>query len=199
MFTGLVESLAPLRRIDADGPGRRLVVGDRAIAERSKLGDSIAINGCCLTVVDVDGDELTFEAGPETLQRTNLGRLTLGELVNLETSLRLGDSLGGHLVAGHIDAVGTVAELVDDGPWRTMWFRTPGDLSRQMASKGSVAVDGVSLTLVAVEADRFSVALIPHTLSTTTLGLRKVGDEVNLETDLLAKYVERQLEARTSK
>ena len=193
MFTGLVESLAGVRRLVPEGPGVRLVIAEEAIAARSKLGDSIAINGCCLTVVAIDGGELSFEAGPETLQRTNLGRLRAGDLVNVETSLRLGDSLGGHLVTGHIDGVGAVDACHDDGPWRTMWFRTGAALLRQMASKGSVAIDGVSLTLVAVERERFSVALIPHTLIATTLGSRRVGDEVNLETDVLAKYVERQL------
>lgn len=193
MFTGLVESLAPVRRLVQEGPGMRLVVADETIAARTKIGDSIAVNGCCLTVVELQGGELSFEAGPETLQRTNLGRLQAGDAVNLETSLKLGDQLGGHLVTGHIDAVGRLERRDDDGQWSTMWFEVPNDLTRQMASKGSVAVDGVSLTLVDVERRRFSVALIPHTLEITTLGRRRPGDEVNLETDVLAKYVERQL------
>lgn len=197
MFTGLVESLAPVQRLAPEGPGMRLVVADAPIAARSKIGDSIAINGCCLTVVHVDGAELSFEAGPETLQRTNLGRLGAGDVVNLETSLKLGDSLGGHLVTGHIDGVGRVERRTDDGQWCSMWFSVPGELSKQMASKGSVAVDGVSLTLVDVERDRFSVALIPHTLEVTTLGRRRLGDEVNIESDVLAKYVERQLSWKT--
>jgi riboflavin synthase len=196
VFTGLVESLAELRRLVPEGPGMRLVICDEPIAERSKLGDSVAVNGCCLTVVSIDGADLAFEAGPETLQRTNLGRLRVGERVNLETSLRLGDSLGGHLVTGHIDAIGHLERRADDGSWCTMWFSAPEALTRQMASKGSVAVDGVSLTLVVVEASRFSVALIPHTLQVTTLGSRRPGDSVNLETDVLAKYVERQLNCR---
>jgi riboflavin synthase len=199
VFTGLVERLAEVRRIGPDAPGDpgvRLVVAEQSIASRAQIGDSIALNGCCLTVVAVDRDEVSFEAGPETLARTNLGRLRAGDLVNVETSLRAGDALGGHLVTGHIDGLGTVDACRDDGPWRTMWFRAAPALLRQMASKGSIAVDGVSLTLVDVEAERFSVALIPHTLAATTLGRRAVGDEVNLETDVLAKYVERQLEAR---
>lgn len=114
--------------------------------------------------------------------------------MNLETSLHLGDSLGGHLVTGHVDAVGTVNQRIDDEEWSTFWINTPGSISRQLASKGSIAVEGVSLTLVEVEDTRFSVALIPHTLNVTTLGKRNVGDRVNLETDVLAKYVERQLE-----
>jgi riboflavin synthase len=157
------------------------------------VGDSVAVNGCCLTVVAASNGELAFDAGPETLRLTNLGRLRPDDPVNLEPSLRAGDPLGGHLVTGHIDGLGTVDVRLDDGEWCTMWFRAAGPLLRQMASKGSVTVDGVSLTLVAVEADRFSVALIPHTLASTTLGRLAVGDEVNLETDVLAKYVERQL------
>lgn len=137
--------------------------------------------------------DLSFDAGEETLSRTNLGELEQGSGVNLETSLKLGDDLGGHLVTGHIDAVGMVDERKDDAEWSKIWFRVPAVLTRQMASKGSVAVDGVSLTLVDVDQERFSVALIPHTLKVTTLGLRRVGDRVNIETDILAKYVERQL------
>lgn len=193
MFTGLVERLAEVQEVRPQPPGARLVIRDSAISARAAVGDSIAINGCCLTVVAVDGDSMAFEAGPETLARTNLGRLQPGGRVNLESSLRLGDALGGHLVTGHIDAVGRLQRRDDEGPWCTMWFTVPDGLTRQMASKGSVAVDGVSLTLVEVEADRFSVALIPHTLEATTLGALRVGDEVNLETDVLAKYVERQL------
>jgi riboflavin synthase len=161
----------------------------------AKIGDSIAINGCCLTVVGVAAGGLAFDAGAETLSRTNLGQLKTGDRVNVERSLRLGDSLGGHLVTGHIDGLGTVDQRQDDAQWCTMWFRAAAPLMRQMASKGSIAVDGVSLTLVDVVAERFSVALIPHTLSATTLGSRRVGDAVNLETDVLAKYVERQLQA----
>lgn len=194
MFTGLVQCLATVREIVPEEPGARLVIVDEITARRAAVGDSIAINGCCLTVVAVDGDSLAFEAGPETLRRTTLGDLTAGMHVNLETSLQVGDSLGGHLVTGHIDAVGIVDQRQDEAEWSTLWFRAPRALMRQMASKGSIAVDGVSLTLVDVEADRFSVALIPHTLKVTTLGLRQVGDRVNLETDVLAKYVERQLQ-----
>ncbi len=193
MFTGLVESLATVREIRPEGPGVRLVIGDAAIAGRSRIGDSIAVNGCCLTIVELSETDMAFEAGAETLSRTNLGRLRPGSTVNLEASLRLGDSLGGHLVAGHIDALGTLVRREDDAQWSTMRFAAPRELTRQMASKGSIAIDGVSLTLVDVTNDSFSVALIPHTLNVTTLGSLQPGDEVNLETDLLAKYVERQL------
>ncbi len=198
MFTGLVQSLATVRAVVSEGPGVRMVIADSMTALRAAVGDSIALNGCCLTVVSVDDECLTFEAGPETLARTTLGKLAKGDRVNLETSLKVGDELGGHLVTGHIDAVGTIDARHDDAEWSTLWVRVPGDLMRQIASKGSVAVDGVSLTLVDVEDQRFSVALIPHTLRVTTLGSRQLGDRVNLETDVLAKYVQRQLEWKRS-
>ena len=193
MFTGLVETLADVAAVEDRPPGRTLVVTAAEIASAAGIGDSIAVNGCCLTVVAFDGDELSFEAGPETLARTNLGELTAGSRVNLERSLAVGERLGGHFVTGHVDAVGTLEARVDEGEWSTCWFRMPAALARQMVSKGSVAVDGVSLTLVDVTPARFSVALIPHTLAMTTLGLLCPGGRVNLETDLLAKYVEKQL------
>jgi riboflavin synthase len=193
MFTGLVQSLAEVVDLISEPPGVRLVIRDPRMATAAKTGDSIAVNGCCLTVVEVADDRLSFQAGEETLVRTNLGELAPGAVVNLESSLRVGDAIGGHFVTGHIDAVGTVHSRHDDADWCTMWFRAPAAQLSQMASKGSVAVDGISLTLVDVENDCFSVALIPHTLSVTTLGRRKVGDRVNIETDVLAKYVQRQL------
>jgi riboflavin synthase len=199
MFTGLIEHVGAVIRLEPIGPGVRLIVRSAAVAERTNVGDSIAVNGCCLTVVAVRSDEMSFEAGSETLSRTNLGRLSIGSGVNLERSLKIGDRLGGHYVTGHIDAVGTLDARRDEGEWSFFWFRVPRDLTRQMASKGSIAVDGVSLTLVNVEAERFSVALIPHTLAVTTLGKLAVGGVVNIETDVLAKYVERQLEFRDDK
>ncbi|MBM4091533.1 MAG: riboflavin synthase [Planctomycetes bacterium] len=193
MFTGIVELRGAVADVLSQPPGVRLRVGASSFAGDTRIGDSIAVNGCCLTVVDVQADVLGFDAGEETLRRTNLGRLTPGSPVNLERSLRVGDRLGGHFVTGHIDAVGHLDQRHDDRDWSTFWFRVPAWLTRQMASKGSVAVDGVSLTLVDVLDDRFSVALIPHTLAVTTLGPLQVGDPVNLETDILAKYVDRQL------
>ncbi|MEX0610591.1 MAG: riboflavin synthase [Pirellulales bacterium] len=193
MFTGLVQCLAEVADVLAEPPGMRLLIRGRRLAQITKVGDSVALNGCCLTVVAVDGDRLSFQAGEETLSRTNLGELAAGDVVNVEPPLRAGDPIGGHYVTGHIDAVGVVDRRQDDAEWCTMWFRAPRAQTAQMASKGSIAVDGVSLTLVDVEEDRFSVALIPHTLAATTLGRRKVGDRVNLETDVLAKYVERQI------
>ena len=164
MFTGLVQSLAQLVEVVSEPPGVRLIIREPAIASTAKLGDSIAINGCCLTVVDIAGDQLSFQAGEETLSRTNLGELAGGSKVNLEQSLRVGDPLGGHHVPGHIDCLATVDARDDDADWCKMWFRAPAPQLAQMASKGSVAVDGVSLTLVDVDARRFSVALSPHTL-----------------------------------
>jgi len=194
MFTGLVETMGIVAALEPIGPGVRLCVRSPVIAEGTSVGDSVAINGCCLTVVEIHGDEMNFDAGSETLSRTNLGRLEVGSGMNLERSLKVGDRLGGHYVTGHIDAIGTLDARRDEGDWSFFWFRVPRELTRQMASKGSIAVDGVSLTLMEVEEERFSVALIPHTLAVTTLGKLAIGDTVNIETDVLAKYVERQLE-----
>jgi riboflavin synthase len=193
MFTGLVQCMAEVAEVIEEQPGKRIVLRQSQVAARVKIGDSVAINGCCLTVIDLAADKFSFQAGEETLSRTNLGLLAIGSRVNIEESLKAGDPIGGHLVTGHVDALGTLAERRDQGDWSTFWFESPPSALRQMASKGSIAVDGVSLTLVDVENDRFSVALIPHTLNMTTLGRRKVGDRVNLETDVLAKYVQRQL------
>ncbi len=193
MFTGLVQALATVAQVSPAGPGKRLSVEAPSLAKAAAIGDSIAVNGCCLTVVEIAGALLSFEAGPETLSRTNLGELAAGSQVNLEPSLRAGDQLGGHYVSGHIEAVGTVDARHDDAEWSTFWFRFPRELGRYVVSKGSAAVDGVSLTVVDVEPERFSVQLIPHTLAATTLGKRHAGDRVNLETDLLAKYVEKLL------
>ena len=197
MFTGLVEALAHVADVVPEPPGKRLVLRHGEIAAGASIGDSIALNGCCLTVIAVEDDTLAFQAGEETLSRTNLGELTPGDAVNLERSLKLSSELGGHFVTGHIDAVGTLDERLDDGDWSTCWFRMPAALATQVVSKGSIAVDGVSLTVVDVEPQRFSVALIPHTLTVTTLGKLSVGGKVNLETDLLAKYVQKQLTAMT--
>lgn len=193
MFTGLIEALGEVSDVVAEPPGVRLVIRQARIASACKIGDSIALNGCCLTVVAVNDDRLSFQAGEETLSRTNLGQLEAADVVNIERSLRAGDAIGGHYVTGHIDAVGTVDSRYDDRDWCTMWFRAPAPQLQQMAGKGSIAVDGVSLTLVDVESERFSVALIPHTLAVTTLGRRTVGERVNIETDILAKYVQRQI------
>ena len=194
MFTGLVECMGTVVDIADESPGVRLRIDAGLVADDAVLGASIAINGCCLTVVAVEDSILDFEAGSETLSRTNLGSLEIGNNVNLERSLKVGDRLGGHYVTGHIDTTGTVSERMDNKDWSTIWFNLPRSWAKLLVEKGSVAVDGVSLTVVDVESERFSVALIPHTLEVTTLGHQQTGDVVNLETDLLAKYVQRQLE-----
>src|SRR5258708_1084208 len=170
MFTGLVEGQGTVFETIVEGAGTRLViVPPAALCEGTAVGDSVAINGCCLTIVAAESGRWTFQAGPETLARTNLGRLRPRDSANLERALSVAARLGGHFVQGHIDGSATVDRILTDGDWVTIWFRATNDLTRQMVSKGSVAVDGVSLTLVDVEAERFSVALIPHTLQVTTL------------------------------
>jgi len=191
MFTGLVEGKVPLVETVADGTGKRMGFDLGPLCEGVCIGDSIALNGCCLTVIAIDGTRCWFELGSETLARTSLGRLSLTEAANCERSLRVGDRMGGHFVTGHIDGQGTLERRIDDGQWSTFYFKAPLSLLRQMASKGSITVDGVSLTLVDANDEYFSLALIPHTLINTTLGSLRAGDEVNLETDLLAKYVQR--------
>ena len=194
MFTGLVEEqgkIAYLKSENADA--KNIGVECSMVHEQAAIGDSISINGCCLTVIKINDNLLEFQAGNETLSKTNLGGLAAGDLVNLERALRAGDRLGGHYVSGHVDGVAKVSKRVDDEEWSYFWFELDSTLTAQMASKGSVTVDGISLTLVDVEHDSFSVALIPHTLKVTTIGQRQVGDSVNIETDILAKYVQQQL------
>ena len=200
MFTGLVESKAILTAAIPIGPGKRLIfdLGKLANSDGKPigLGDSIALSGCCLTVVEIDRSLCHFELGSETLSKTNFGHLAPGQEVNCERSLRVGDRLGGHFVTGHIDGLGLLRHIRNEGQWRFYEFTAPIPLLRQMAPKGSITIDGVSLTLVEADDDHCSVALIPHTLEVTTLGNLQSGDAVHLETDVLAKYIARQLEAR---
>lgn len=202
MFTGLVETLGNVVAVENQPPGKRLVIHAAMFRDDDpdrdvQLGDSIAINGCCLTVIEIKGDDLAFEAGEETLSRTNLGELVAGRsVVNLERSVAVGDRMGGHYVTGHVDGIGKLIERSDDPPWANLKFSLPPGLPEQVVAKGSITIDGISLTVVDVGDDFFTVALIPHTLDVTTLGKRAVGDRVNLETDLLAKYVQRAMQFR---
>ncbi|MBI1346928.1 riboflavin synthase [bacterium] len=199
MFTGLVEGLGSITAVVPEVAGIRLTLRPPEIMiaapdhDRCQLGDSVAVNGCCLTVIEIHDGEWSFQAGTETLSKTNLGRLTADDVVNLERSLPVQGRLGGHFVQGHVDGVGTVTAIETDGDWITMRFQVSPDWAKLMVPKGSVAVDGVSLTIVDVNSRQFSIALIPHTLEVTTLGRRKVGDAVNIETDILGKYVQKLL------
>ncbi len=192
MFTGLVQVLGQVEQTVAEGPGRRLIIGWPGLAEPLELGESVAVNGCCLTVIEAHGDRFTVQAGPETLLKTNLGSRAAGSAVNLERALRLSDRLGGHFVQGHVDCVATLVERRPEGEWDFLKFELDPTWTELMVPKGSICVDGVSLTIVNLDQSSFSVMLIPHTLAVTTLGALKVGDPVNIETDLLAKHV-RQL------
>ncbi|MGL6225810.1 MAG: riboflavin synthase [Thermoguttaceae bacterium] len=196
MFSGIVESLGKVAAILPEPPGCRIIIESPEITPHIKVADSVAINGCCLTVVETDHNKMVFQAGPETLARTNLGELQVGSPVNLERALAVGDRLGGHFVSGHIDGQAVLSNIKDYGDWADYHFTVTKEIAAHLASKGSVAVDGVSLTLVECTPNSFSVALIPYTLKVTTLGARKIGDKVNIETDLLAKYVQRLLDAK---
>jgi riboflavin synthase len=189
MFTGIVEELGSVVARDAS----RLRIGAQAVLEGASVGDSTAVNGCCLTIVALDADEGWWEAdvSDETYARTNLGGLRPGDPVNLERPVRLQDRLGGHLVQGHVDAVGEIVAPAPD-----LRVRVPDGLSRYVVEKGSITVDGVSLTVVQALSDGFTVAVVPHTAAVTTLGAKGAGDTVNLEVDVIAKYTERLLEGQ---
>ena len=193
MFTGLVREIGTVVSLNGGESGVRLELEAPRTAAGAALGDSVAIDGVCLTVVAVAGNRLAFDAVPETLARTSLGSLGAGSPVNLEPALRAGDALGGHYVQGHVDDVGTVRSVEPEGDGRRIWFDAPADLLRYVVVKGSIAVQGTSLTVAALDGRGFAVALIPHTLAATTLGTLERGQRVNLEADVLAKYVERLL------
>uniref|UniRef100_A0A832I203 Riboflavin synthase n=1 Tax=Eiseniibacteriota bacterium TaxID=2212470 RepID=A0A832I203_UNCEI len=195
MFTGIVEDIGRVAAIEERPGGRRFWVEAARATEDAAVGDSIAVNGCCLTIVALAPGRFAVEAVPETLARTTIGGWREGERVNLERSMRLDQRLGGHLVAGHVDGVGEVLAVVAEGDGRRVTFRAPAALARFIAEKGSIAVDGTSLTVARVEGDRFEVAYIPHTLAVTTAGAYTPGRRVHLEVDLVARYVARLLEA----
>ncbi|MFG2860285.1 riboflavin synthase [Streptomyces sp. ISID311] len=193
MFTGIVEELGEVVAIENLGDASRFRLRGPLVTEDAKHGDSIAVNGVCLTVVETADGEFTADVMAETLNRSSLGALAAGSRVNLERPMALGGRLGGHLVQGHVDGTGTLVERIPGEHWEIVKVALPAALSRYVVEKGSITVDGVSLTVVDAADDYFTISLIPTTLALTTLGLKKAGDPVNLEVDVLAKYVERLL------
>ena len=191
MFTGIVRERGRVVAVERNGRGLRLRVEAPATASTVALGDSVAVNGCCLTVTSTANRSLAFDAVPETIARTNLGRLAAGAEVNLEPALRAGEPLGGHFVQGHVDGTARVERLEPEGDGARLALTLPPELLRYCVEKGSVAVDGVSLTIAALRDDGIEIALVPFTLEHTTLAAAAPGDELNVEVDLLAKYAER--------
>lgn len=197
MFTGLVETVAEVRSLRATGQGAELQIASAPLAaDGFVLGESIAVNGACLTVTKWQGDIFSVDVSPETLERTTIGRLQPGSKVNLERALRLSDRLGGHLVSGHVDALGSLVEKRRVGNSILLKFRLAEPSLRYIIEKGSITIEGISLTVNELNKDGFSVAIIPHTLSETTLQSLSIGGEVNIETDMIGKYVERLLSTR---
>ena len=196
MFTGLVEEKGTVTALDQLGDAVRLTIRGPVVTSDAAHGDSISVNGCCLTVAEIHGDAFSADVMAESLSRTSLGDLEPASEVNLERALAAGARMGGHIVQGHVDATGELLDRATSDNWDVLRFSLPADLARYLVEKGSITVDGVSLTVVEVADDWFSVALIPTTLADTTLGGLAVGDRVNLEVDVLAKYVERLLAAQ---
>jgi len=202
MFTGIVEELGAVVALEDQGDAVRLTVEGPLVTTDVKLGDSVSVNGCCLTVAVRDAEQLTFDMMRETLDKTSLGALSEGDRVNLERAVTPTGRLGGHIVQGHVDGTGALVRRTPSEHWEVVEVELPGELARYVVPKGSVTVDGVSLTVVEVstgsttETGSFTVSLIPETLSRTTLGLKQPGDPVNLEVDVIAKYVEKMLQER---
>jgi riboflavin synthase len=198
MFTGIVEERGTVASVEPLTNAERIAIRGSVALESVRPGDSIAVNGVCLTVVEIGPDSFTADVMEETLKRSSLGNAGVGSEVNLERAARLDSRLGGHLVQGHVDGTGQVLVIEPDPHWTLMRISLPSGLGRYVVEKGSITVDGVSLTVVSVDDEGFSVSLIPTTLSETTLGSRRVGDTVNLEVDAIAKYVERLMQGRSS-
>lgn len=196
MFTGIVEERGRIAAVESLDDAARLVIHGTRVMEGSKPGDSIAVNGVCLTVVDLLPEGFSADVMAETLRRTSLAQAVAGADVNLERAARIDSRIGGHLVQGHVDGMGRISEISPSEHWTTMRVDLPDGLTRYVVEKGSIAVDGVSLTVVDVDDASFSVSLIPTTLAETNLGTRRVGDHVNIEVDAMAKYVERLLSWR---
>jgi len=193
LFTGIIEELGTIKSLVQASQSGKISVGCHRVLEGTKLGDSIAVNGVCLTVVKMGSGEFEADVMPETLKKSSLGTLQPGSRVNLERALTLSSHLGGHLVQGHIDGVGSILEINNVGIAHIYRVKAPAELMKYIVAKGSIAIDGISLTVVDIDNDGFSVSLIPHTNMVTTLGIKKPGDRVNLETDILGRYVERLL------
>ncbi|MGI5483887.1 riboflavin synthase [Streptomyces lavendofoliae] len=193
MFTGIVEELGEVTAVENLGDSSRFRLRGPLVTEDAKHGDSIAVNGVCLTVVDTADGEFTADVMAETLKRSSLGALRPGSRVNLERPMAVGDRLGGHIVQGHVDGTGTILARTPSENWEIVTVSLPAPLRRYVVEKGSITVDGVSLTVVDAAADHFTISLIPTTLALTTLGIKEPGDPVNLEVDVIAKYVERLL------
>ncbi len=191
MFTGIIEGLAAIIEIRLAGRGKRLTFDADFVLDQTKIGDSISVSGVCLTVIMIDGKRFQVDVSPETFARTTFLRAKIGDRVNLERALRLSGRIDGHLVSGHIDGIGTVKRKQNIGNAVIFTIGVPESLSRYMVKKGSVAVDGISLTINNCGRDSFDVSIIPHTAKLTTMGLSKVGNPVNIETDMIGKYVER--------
>jgi len=191
VFTGIVEELGEVVELTWKGEGARLAIRGPVVTTDAAHGDSISVNGVCLTVVENLGDVFTTEVMKESFDRSSLGGLKVGDRVNLERAVKVSDRLGGHIVQGHVDGVATVTERVPGDLWETVRFTLPEDLSRYVVEKGSITVDGISLTVTEISEVAFAVSLIPTTLDVTTLGRKGVGDQVNLEVDVIAKYVEK--------
>jgi riboflavin synthase len=196
VFTGIVEEMGTVLSIEDLGDAARVVIVGPLVTSDTRPGDSIAVNGVCLTAVHIDGDAFSADVMQETLQRSSLGALTPGSGVNLERAARVDARIGGHIVQGHVDGTAVVRDISAAEHWTDLTFELGADLSRYIVEKGSITVDGVSLTVTGVDDASFSVSLIPTTLGQTTLGGRVVGDTVNIEVDVLAKYVERLMQGR---
>ena len=194
MFTGIVETMGVVELFKAQGVGVLLSVSHDSFFKKVKIGASISVNGVCLTVVTRKGSQAFFEVGPETLKKSNLGFLNSGMKVNLEKPVSASSDFSGHFVQGHVDLTSEVLKVEKTGSWVDIWFSLPEKIKPYLVEKGSICIDGVSLTLVHVKKDKFSVSLIPHTFSVTTLAFRKIGDLVNVETDMMAKYAMRSFQ-----
>ncbi|MDR4497561.1 MAG: riboflavin synthase [Candidatus Scalindua sp.] len=193
MFTGIIEHLGKVKRIKRQANSATVTIDLGRLSNDVKRGDSIAVNGACLTVTQITNTEVSFDVSGETLRKTTIGALKVSESVNVERSLKIGDKLGGHFVSGHVDGVGVIRKMETEKGQCTMWFSVSEGSVRMMIKKGSVAIDGISLTIVDLEDTLFSVSVVPYTLDATTLGLKKVGQGVNIETDMFGKWVKRIL------